>query len=200
MDLADTIEPQPWMTARPTRQVMTALMAKGQIVRFVGGCVRDAILGRAVKDIDLATPDDPETVTALLNAAGITSIPTGIDHGTITAVAQNQRFEITTLRWDAETFGRRARVEFTDDWIADAERRDLTINAIYCDPDGTLYDPTGGRDDFGGRAHSASSVIPNPGSARITSEFCGFFAFSPGMAVPNMRPTRSKLARTWRQK
>ncbi len=148
MDLADTIEPQPWMTARPTRQVMTALMAKGQIVRFVGGCVRDAILGRAVKDIDLATPDDPETVTALLNAAGITSIPTGIDHGTITAVAQNQRFEITTLRWDAETFGRRARVEFTDDWIADAERRDLTINAIYCDPDGTLYDPTGGRDDL----------------------------------------------------
>ena len=139
---------QPWMTAPGTRRVVAALTAKGSEVRFVGGCVRDTILGRAVKDIDIATHDPPETVMALLATAGIKAIPTGLAHGTVTAVVGRQNFEITTLREDIETYGRRAKVAFTDDWTADAARRDLTINALFLAPSGTLYDPFGGLADL----------------------------------------------------
>jgi poly(A) polymerase len=149
------------MTAPETRRVVAALTAKGGEVRFVGGCVRDAILGRAVKDIDIATHDPPETVMALLAAAGIEAIPTGIAHGTVTAVVGRQRFEITTLREDVETYGRRAKVAFTDDWTADAARRDLTINALFLAPDGTLYDP------FGGLADLEAGRIRFVGDARM---------------------------------
>ena len=116
--------------------------------RFVGGCVRDTILGRAVRDIDIATAEPPDRVVALLKAADLKAIPTGIDHGTVTAVVDGTPFEITTLRLDVETFGRRARVAYTDDWTADAQRRDFTLNALFCDVDGTLYDPTGGLPDL----------------------------------------------------
>ncbi len=136
------------MTAPETAAVVAALTADGAVVRFVGGCVRDALLGRPVKDVDIATAEPPETVIALLDKAGIRAIPTGIDHGTVTAVAGGKPFEITTLRHDVETFGRRARVVFTDDWAADAARRDITINALFCDADGTVYDPTGGLADL----------------------------------------------------
>lgn len=136
------------MTERHTAAVMRALMADGTPARFVGGCVRDAVLGRPVKDIDIATAEPPDRVVALLETAHIKAIPTGIDHGTVTAVVDGTPFEITTLRVDVETFGRRARVAFTDDWAADAQRRDFTMNAIFCDPDGTLYDPTGGLPDL----------------------------------------------------
>ena len=145
---ADKIAAQPWMTAPETRAVLEALMADGSEVRFVGGCVRDAVLGRPVADIDIATPDPPETVIRLLARARIRAIPTGIEHGTVTAVIDPRRFEITTLRRDVETDGRRARVAFIDDWAVDAGRRDLTMNAVFCDPDGTLYDPVGGLDDL----------------------------------------------------
>lgn len=145
---AGKLAPQPWMTSPATQRVLTALTAEGAEVRFVGGCVRDAVLGRIVKDIDIATHDAPETVMSLLIAASITAIPTGIEHGTITAVIGKDHFEITTLREDVETFGRRARVAFTDDWAADAARRDLTINALFAAPDGTLYDPFDGLDDL----------------------------------------------------
>jgi poly(A) polymerase len=128
--------------------VLAALRVKGAEVRFVGGCVRDALLGRPVKDIDIATHDPPPVVMALLETAGIQSIPTGIDHGTVTAVIGRDHFEITTLRTDIETDGRRAVVAFTDDWMADAARRDLTINALFAAPDGTLYDPFGGLEDL----------------------------------------------------
>ena len=147
MEATDKLEQQPWMTAAETRAVVAALTAAGAQVRFVGGCVRDAVLGRGVKDIDIATPDPPEVVMDLLEAAGVRAIPTGIEHGTVTAVIGDRHFEITTLRRDVETFGRRARVVFTDDWEADAARRDVTINALYLDPDGALFDPTGGLDD-----------------------------------------------------
>lgn len=132
--------PAPWMTAPATLAVMDALAAGGAAPRFVGGCVRDAWLGRPAGDIDIATPEPPETVMARLADAGLTAIPTGLDHGTVTAVADHQPFEITTLREDVETDGRHARVAFTDDWRADAGRRDLTINALSCRPDGTLFD------------------------------------------------------------
>ncbi len=135
------------MTAPDTRAVLAALTARGAAVRFVGGCVRDAVLGRAVKDVDLATPDPPETVIRLLQAAGIRAVPTGIKHGTVTAVVGRAHFEVTTLRRDVETDGRHATVAFTDDWTADAARRDFTINALSCAPDGALFDPFGGLDD-----------------------------------------------------
>jgi poly(A) polymerase len=142
------IEPQAWMIAPETRAVIAALSAEGSEVRFVGGCVRDALAGRPVKDVDLATPDRPERVMALLQAAGLKAVPTGLDHGTVTAVSGHRPFEITTLRRDVETDGRRAKVAFTDDWLADAARRDLTFNAMSCRPDGELFDPFGGRADL----------------------------------------------------
>ncbi len=142
------LPPQPWMTAPATRAVIAALAAEGTAVRFVGGCVRDALLGRAIRDIDIATPDPPETVMALLRAAGLKAVPTGLAHGTVTAVAEHRPFEITTLRHDVETFGRHARVAFTDDWQADAARRDFTFNALSLEPGGRLHDYFGGRADL----------------------------------------------------
>ena len=148
MEPSGRIALTPWMDAPQTVAVLDALEADGARVRFVGGCVRDALLGRDVGDIDIATPDEPQTVIALLEKAGIKAVPTGIDHGTITAVKDGHSFEVTTLRHDVETFGRHARVAFTDDWLADAARRDFTMNALFCDGDGTLYDPCGGAEDL----------------------------------------------------
>jgi poly(A) polymerase len=136
------------MTAPETEAVLRALGAGGAELRFVGGCVRDAVLGRPIGDIDIATPEPPDLVTRRLAAAGLKAIPTGIDHGTVTAVAGGRPFEITTLRRDVETFGRHARIAFTDDWREDAARRDLTFNALSCTPDGALYDYFGGLRDL----------------------------------------------------
>jgi poly(A) polymerase len=148
MAAGEQLDPQPWMTAPETQTVIAALSAGGAELRFVGGCVRDAILGRPVSDIDIATHDPPARVMELLQAAGIRAIPTGIAHGTVTAVLGKAHFEITTLRRDVETDGRHAKVAFTADWREDAARRDLTINAIFCAPDGKLYDPFGGLADL----------------------------------------------------
>jgi poly(A) polymerase len=130
------------------RAVIAALAAEGAEVRFVGGCVRDALVGRPLGDIDLATPDPPETVVRLLGRAGLKAAPTGIAHGTITAVAGGRGFEVTTLRRDVRTFGRRAEVAFTDDWRADAARRDFTFNAMSANAGGDLHDYFGGRSDL----------------------------------------------------
>lgn len=149
MEPVGQLPPQDWMQAAATRKVVAALTAEGAEVRFVGGCVRDAVLKRPIKDIDIATHDPPEQVMLLLEKAGLRAIPTGVEHGTVTAVADGKHFEITTLRCDVETFGRKARVEFTDDWAEDAARRDLTINALFADPDGRIYDPFDGLQDLG---------------------------------------------------
>ncbi len=117
-------------------------------VRFVGGCVRDGLLGHASNDIDIATTIPPQVVMALLQTAGIKVIPTGIDHGTVTAVLTSGPIEITTLRRDVSTDGRRATVSYTDDWTLDAGRRDFTINALYLSSDGVLFDPVGGLKDL----------------------------------------------------
>lgn len=146
--MVQTLDLQPWMTSPDTGAVVSALSANGALVRFVGGCVRDTLFGQVPRDIDIATPDPPEFVLELLRSAGIKAVPTGIDHGTVTAVIPPKRYHITTLRVDAETDGRRARVEFSDSWECDAARRDFTINAIYCDPHGDLFDPTGGIADL----------------------------------------------------
>jgi poly(A) polymerase len=136
------LKPQPWMTAPATRKVMAALHAAGP-ARFVGGCVRDALLGKPVGDIDIATPLTPPEVIDALKAAGLKAVPTGIEHGTVTAVADGRPFEITTLRRDVETDGRRAVVAFTTDWREDAARRDFRLNSLYLDEDGAIFDPTG---------------------------------------------------------
>lgn len=143
------LPPQDWMEAAETRAVVAALTADGAEVRFVGGCVRDAVLKRPIKDIDIATHDPPQRVLALLDDAGIHAIPTGIAHGTVTAVIGREHFEITTLREDVETYGRHARVAFTDSWTADAARRDFTMNTLFADPSGAIYDPFNGLRDLG---------------------------------------------------
>lgn len=111
--------------------------------RFVGGCIRNALWGEPVADIDLATQIAPETVVTLLKDAKIKTVPTGIAHGTITAVVSGKPYEITTLRRDVETDGRRAVIAYTDDWAEDAQRRDFTVNALYADQSGEVFDPTG---------------------------------------------------------
>lgn len=139
------LSPQPWMTSAPTRRVMQALEAERPgCARFVGGCIRNALLGREVADIDIATQLTPEIVERVMRAAGFAVHPTGIEHGTLTVVADHHPFEVTTLRRDVETDGRRATVAFTEDWAEDAERRDFRINALYASLDGELFDPTGG--------------------------------------------------------
>jgi poly(A) polymerase len=121
--------------------------AKPDSVRIVGGCVRDAIMNRPVNDIDFATPLLPEVVTDLFQRAGFHVEPTGIEHGTVTVIWESEPFEVTTLRRDVETDGRRAVVAFTEDWAEDAFRRDFTFNALYLAPDGTVYDYNGGIED-----------------------------------------------------
>ncbi len=142
------LAPQPWMTAPETKTIWAALTAKGAQVRFIGGCVRDTLLRRPIRDIDIATPDPPEKVQELLEGAGIRVIPTGIDHGTVTAIINRRSFEITTLRIDLETDGRRAKVAFTDDWSADAMRRDFTINTFSCNMEGDIFDPFNSLNDL----------------------------------------------------
>jgi len=141
-----------WLNDPDVNAVMAALLAgDGVAARYVGGCVRDRVrnvplTGEQV-DVDIATTALPEQVIALLQAAKIKAVPTGIAHGTITAVSNHRPVEITTLRHDVTTDGRHAQVAYTDDWLADASRRDFTMNAIYADADGTLFDPLGGIDD-----------------------------------------------------
>ena len=151
------------MTEPATRAVLDAFAAGGVEARFVGGVVRDALLGLPIgaaggrTDIDIATPAPPERVVELLESRGIRVVPTGLAHGTVTAIPAPQpgtaprHFEITTLRRDVETYGRHARVAFDADWAADAARRDFTINAIFLSPDGAIDDPTGGLDDLRAR-------------------------------------------------
>ena len=145
------LSPQSWLEDPATQEVWAALTAKGGEVRFVGGCVRDAVLNRPVKDIDLATPYTPETVLGLLAARGIKTLTTGIAHGTIAAIHHGHSFEITTLRRDVETDGRHARVAFTHSWREDAARRDFTINTLSADLNGRIWDPFDGLADLGGR-------------------------------------------------
>jgi len=134
-----------WIAWPACRRLIAALQGRG---RFVGGAVRDTLLGRPVNDIDLTTPWRPDQTMMLLQQAGIKVVPTGIDHGTVTAVIDHHGFEVTTLRRDVESHGRHATVAFTEDWAEDAARRDLTINALYADGDGTVFDPVGGLGDL----------------------------------------------------
>ena len=137
-----------WLTRESTRTVFAALTAEGAQARAVGGAVRNALMGVPVMDVDIATTALPEEVLALAERAGLHAVPTGIEHGTVTVVADKTAFQVTTLRRDIETFGRRAKVTFTTDWREDAMRRDFTMNALYCDESGKVHDPLGGYGDL----------------------------------------------------
>ena len=142
-----TLPPAPWRD-RPGLARLTRALGAGQ-TRLVGGAVRDTLLGIETSDVDLATVHSPETVIDLLELARIKAVPTGIAHGTITAVVDDEVYEVTTLRRDVATDGRHATVAFTGDWREDAARRDFTINALYADPaTGELFDYFGGLDDL----------------------------------------------------
>ena len=162
------LPPQPWMQDPATKAVMTALANAGGSPRFVGGCVRDTLVGRAVADIDIATPLTPPAVIAALEAADLRAVPTGIEHGTVTAISGRRPFEVTTLRRDVETDGRRAVVAFTTDWAEDAQRRDFRLNALYLDPEGRLYDPTGGGV---ADAHAGRIVFVGDAETRIREDY-----------------------------
>ena len=157
--MAETLPDAPWTRREDLAALITAL-GPGN-TRYVGGAVRDTLLGIAVKDIDVATPLVPAEVTAGLERAGIRNVPTGIEHGTVTAVLAGGPVEITTLRRDVATDGRRATVAFATDWREDAARRDFTINALYADPETLRID-----DFFGGLSDLAARRVRFIGDAR----------------------------------
>ena len=145
---SDRLRSAPWLNRPGIHRVFAALAATGGTSRAVGGAVRNTLLGDAIDDVDIATSASPEAVIAAAERAGLHAVPTGLKHGTVTLVAAGLTYEVTTLRKDVATDGRHATVSFTDDWAEDAKRRDFTINALYCDPDGTLFDPLGGAADL----------------------------------------------------
>jgi poly(A) polymerase len=162
---------------RRLKRVLGVLNADGGEARVAGGAVRNALIGEAVTDIDIATTHTPDAVTALAQAAGLAVHPTGIDHGTVTVVAgvegQERAFEVTTLRRDVETFGRKATVAYTDDWAEDARRRDFTINALYCDGRGRVFDPLGG---YGDLERRRVRFVGDP-QARIVEDYLRILRF-----------------------
>lgn len=140
-----------WIDDADVQAVCAMLTDAGHQALFVGGCVRNALLGEAASDIDISTDARPDRVLALAQKAGLKSVPTGIDHGTVTVIANGHPFEVTTFRRDVETDGRRAVVAFADDVEDDAHRRDFTMNALYATPDGAVLDPLGGLPDLRAR-------------------------------------------------
>jgi poly(A) polymerase len=151
MSDARVLDDAPWLRSGPTARVLDILNGNGEEARVVGGAVRNALLGIPIGDIDIATTALPVEVIRRAKAAGIKSVPTGIEHGTVTLVIDAHPFEVTTLREDTETFGRKAKVAFGRDWVVDAERRDFTINGLSVDAKGVVHDHVGGLDDIAAR-------------------------------------------------
>jgi poly(A) polymerase len=148
---ARVLDDAPWLKSGPAARVLELLNRNGEEARVVGGAVRNALLKIPVADIDIATTALPDEVIRRARAAGIKSVPTGIEHGTVTLVVEGQPFEVTTLREDTETFGRKAKVALGRDWVADARRRDFTINGLSVDAEGVVHDHVGGLDDISAR-------------------------------------------------
>jgi poly(A) polymerase len=183
-----------WIARPATQAVMEMLEAGGHRAWFVGGCVRDALAGRPVSDVDIATDALPEVTVKLAEAAGLRAVPTGIDHGTVTVVAGGIPHEVTTLRRDVETDGRRAVVAFSDNIAEDAARRDFTMNALYARRDGEVLDPVGE-----GLADLAEGRVRFIGEAemRIREDYLRilrFFRFHAGYGRPDGGLDREALA------
>jgi poly(A) polymerase len=151
MNAARSLGDAPWLRSGAAARVLTLLNGNGEEARVVGGAVRNALLNIPTGDIDIATTALPDEVIRRAKAAGIKSVPTGIEHGTVTLVVNAEPFEVTTLREDVETFGRKARVAFGRDWVRDAERRDFTINGLSVSADGVVHDHVGGLQDIAAR-------------------------------------------------
>jgi poly(A) polymerase len=151
MSAARSLRDAPWLKSGAAARVLALLNGDGEEARVIGGAVRNALLELPTGDIDIATTALPDEVVRRAKAAGIKSVPTGIEHGTVTLVVEGQPFEITTLREDVETFGRKAKVVFGRDWVRDAERRDFTINGLSVSADGVVHDHVGGLDDIAAR-------------------------------------------------
>jgi poly(A) polymerase len=148
---ARRLDHAPWLEDGALARLLALLDRDGEEARVVGGAIRNALLGQKVGEVDIATTAVPEEVVRRVEAAGHKAVPTGIEHGTITAVIDGRPFEVTTLRRDVETFGRKAKVAFGRDWKADAERRDFTINALSVSKDGRIHDYVGGQADIAAR-------------------------------------------------
>ena len=182
------------MVANDTARVFETIAQQGGCARFVGGVVRDALLKRDLVDVDIACDLAPEATQAALEKAGIRVIPTGLKHGTVTAITDAGAYEITTLRVDVLTDGRHAEVAFTDSWLEDAKRRDFTFNAIYCDLDGTIYDPFDGETDLREGRVRFIGVAEN----RIAEDFLRilrFFRFHAWFGHPPIDPVGAEACR-----
>lgn len=162
-----------WLASADTQAVLRALESAGFLAYVVGGCVRNALLGAPIADVDIATDALPEQVISAAERAGLKPVPTGIDHGTITVVANGIPHEVTTFRQDVETHGRHATIAYASDVHADAERRDFTMNALYADADGRVIDPLGGLADLQARR---VRFIGDP-HARIAEDFLRILRF-----------------------
>ncbi|MHC8495092.1 CCA tRNA nucleotidyltransferase [Thalassospira sp. SM2505] len=188
------LQPYGIMVADDTARVFAAIAQHGGKARYVGGIVRDALLKRDLVDVDIACDLAPEETQTALEKAGIRVLPTGLKHGTITALTDAGAYEITTLRVDVETDGRHAEVAFTDSWLADAKRRDFTFNAIYCDPDGTVYDPFDGETDLREGRVRFIGVAEN----RIAEDYLRilrFFRFQAWFGRPPVDPVGAEACR-----
>lgn len=185
-----TIAHASWFKAKESQALLDALeAARAGASRFVGGCVRNTLMGRPVDDIDVATQLTPERVTEICSGAGFAAHPTGIEHGTVTVVVNHKPFEVTTLRRDVSTDGRRATIAFTESWEEDAQRRDFRMNALYADATGAVHDPTGGglEDVRTGRV-----IFIGDASMRIREDYLRilrFFRFNAWYARGPLDPT-----------
>tara|TARA_R110002096_G_scaffold24713_17_gene77799 strand:- start:2835 stop:4034 length:1200 start_codon:yes stop_codon:yes gene_type:complete len=182
-----------WLGAAETRAVCRALTAAGFQALFVGGCVRNALLGAPVNDIDIATDATPDIVTKLAVEDGLRAIPTGIEHGTVTVLSGGVAHEVTTFRRDVETNGRHTKVEFATSVAEDARRRDFTMNAIYAQPDGTVVDPLGGLPDLLAR-HLRFVGDPAQRIAEDYLRILRFFRFTAWYGAPGLGVDAEGLA------
>ncbi len=182
MSQVPVLSDAPWLKSGPAARVLALLNGANEEARVVGGAVRNALMNIPTADIDIATTAVPEEVVRRARAAGIKSVPTGIEHGTVTLVVDGHPFEVTTLREDTETYGRKAKVAFGRDWVRDAERRDFTINGLSVDAGGVVHDHVGGLADIAARR---VRFIGDPGE-RIAEDYLRilrFFRFHAAYAV-----------------
>src|SRR5436309_15788346 len=198
---ARVLDDAPWLRSGPAARVLELLNGNGEEARVVGGAVRNALLKIPTGDIDPATTAVPDEVIRRAKAAGIKSVPTGIEHGTVTLVVDGHPFEVTTLREDTETFGRKAKVAFGRDWIRDAERRDFTINGLSVDATAACTTMSAGLWTLPPGA-CASSAMPASASPRTICASCVFFACMPLMAraspiAPAISPASARVL-AWR--
>lgn len=172
-DMSARLDNVPWLSRGPLVRLLEALDCDGEEARVVGGAVRNALLGEPIHEFDVATTAEPQTIVDRATKAGFKTVPTGLDHGTLTVVVEGKPFEVTTLRRDVETYGRKAKVAFGRDWKADAERRDFTMNALSASRDGVVHDYVGGLDDLKARR---VRFIGDP-AARIAEDYLRILRF-----------------------